>query len=207
MKLYWSSRSPYVRKVMVVAHETGLAAQIACERVVVSAYLPNTDVLPVNPLGKIPTLMLDDGTAIYDSRVICEYLDGLGDNPPLFPPAGPARIRALTWQAQGDGMLDLLIARLYEERVREVGQRSDKLLTSIAGKLAASLDAVAGWTAELAAAPFGIGQIALGCALSYMDFRFAGDAWRDGRPAMADWHAGFAARPSVIATEHADAYS
>ena len=95
MKLYWSSRSPYVRKVMVVAHEAGLAEQIELERVVVSAYLPNTELLTTNPLGKIPTLVLDDGTAVYDSRVICEYLDGLHQGPRLFPQAGPERLQAL----------------------------------------------------------------------------------------------------------------
>tara|TARA_R110002167_G_scaffold266634_3_gene473352 strand:+ start:365 stop:982 length:618 start_codon:yes stop_codon:yes gene_type:complete len=205
MKLYWSSRSPYVRKVMVVAHEVGLAQDIERERVVVSAYLPNTEMLPQNPLGKIPTLLLDDGSAVYDSRVICEYLDSRHDGTPLFPPAGPERLRALTWLALGDGVVDMLIQRLYEERVRDAALRSDKLLTSLMGKLDASLASMNAQAGELAAAPFGIGQIAIGCALSYMDFRFADDGWRDGRAELADWHAEFSLRPSAVATAHVDA--
>ncbi len=205
MKLYWSSRSPYVRKVMVAAHECGLADRIECERTLVSAYRPNIAMLPINPLGKIPTLILDDGSAVYDSRVICEYLDSLHDGTPLFPRTWPERLQALRWHAFGDGMLDVLIARLSEERLREPQQRSDTLLTSFAGKLTASLDAWNGMVNALRATPFGIGQIAIGGALSYIDFRFAGDAWRDGRSALADWHAGFSARPSVEATAHVDA--
>ena len=85
MKLLWSSRSPFVRKVMVAAHEVGLADRIRTERVVVAANKPNADVMAVNPLNKIPTLVLDDGTVLYDSRVICEYLDTLHDGPKLFP--------------------------------------------------------------------------------------------------------------------------
>ncbi len=90
MKLYWSSRSPFVRKVMVAAHEVGVAGRIATERVVVSAAAPNAAVMAVNPLNKIPTLVLEDGTALFDSRVICEYLDTLHDGPRLFP-TGPGR--------------------------------------------------------------------------------------------------------------------
>lgn len=204
MKLYWSSRSPYVRKVMVVAHEAGLAEQIELERVVVSAYLPNTELLTTNPLGKIPTLVLDDGTAVYDSRVICEYLDGLHQGPRLFPQAGPERLQALRWLALGEGVVDMLIQRLYETRVREDGQRSDKLLTSLAGKLTASLDVMEGLASKLADVPFGIGQIAIGSALSYWDFRFDDD-WRQDRKALGRWHEAFSARPSVVETAHVDA--
>lgn len=205
MKLYWSSRSPYVRKVMVVAHEGGLAERIELERVVVSAYLPNTELLASNPLGRIPTLILDDGSALYDSRVICEYLDGLHDGPRLFPQDVAGRLRALRWLALGEGLVDTLILRLYETRVREEAQRSEKLLTASAGKVAAALDAMNAMAGELAAAPFGIGQIAVGAALSYADFRFADETWRDGRAALADWYSTFERRPSVSATAHVDA--
>lgn len=205
MKLYWSSRSPYVRKVMVTAHECGLVDQIEREAIVVSAYLPNTEMLPQNPLGKIPTLILDDGNVVYDSRVICEYLDNQHDGSPLFPRTWPERLEALRLQATGDGMLDMLIMRLSEERAREPAQRSDKLLSALLGKLGASLDALNADAATLQAFPFSIGQIAIGSALAYMDFRFADDNWRENRAALADWHATFSARPSVIATEHIDA--
>ena len=95
MKLYWSSRSPFVRKVMVCAHECGLAARIECVRTLVMMTRPNPDLLPVNPLGKIPTLVLDDGSALYDSTVICEYLDSLHGGSRLFPESGPARWTAM----------------------------------------------------------------------------------------------------------------
>jgi glutathione S-transferase len=205
MKLYWSSRSPYVRKVMVTAHECGLADQIEREAIVVSAYLPNTDMLKKNPLGKIPTLILDDDSAVYDSRVICEYLDNQHDGSPLFPRTWPERLEALRFQATGDGMLDMLIMRLYEDRVRNDAQRSEELVGALQGKLSASLDSLDTAVATLQKLPFGIGHIAIGSALSYMDFRFADDNWRENRTALAQWHGTFRARPSVIATEHIDA--
>ncbi len=206
MKLYWSSRSPYVRKVMIAAHETGLVDRLDCQRVVVSAFAENEEVRAVNPLGKIPTLVLEDGMALYDSPVICEYLDGLHDGKKLFPPSGRARFEALRWLALGDGMLDMLLARMYEERTRTEEQRSAKLQAAIAVKLASCLDALDGMAPALTKAPFGIGHIAIGCALGYLDFRFADDNWRTTKPALAAWHRSFTARPSVVATEPVDVY-
>ncbi len=205
MKLYWSSRSPYVRKVMITAHECGLADRIECTPIVVSAFTPNAELLPLNPLGKIPTLVLEDGSAIYDSRVICEYLDSQHDGTPLFPREWPERLHALRWQSLGDGMLDMLLARLYEERAREAAHRSDKLISSLMRKLTAGLDALEAAVNKLHESPFGIGQIAIGSALSYLGFRFDDDAWRTHRPALAAWHAGFSKRASVVATKHVDA--
>jgi glutathione S-transferase len=206
MKLYWSSRSPYVRKVMMAAHETGLVDKLDCQRVVVSAFAENTDMLPVNPLGKIPTLILDDGTAIYDSPVICEYLDGLHGGQKLFPPSGMARFTALKWLALGDGMLDMLLARMYELRTRTDEQRSQKLLDAIAVKQKTCLDALDAMAADLTKTPVNIGHLAIGCALGYLDFRFGDDDWRKERPALAAWHAAFKQRPSVVATEPEDVY-
>src|SRR5215470_18019403 len=165
MKLHWSPRSPYVRKVMVVAHELGLAHQIKTVRTVVGGSKPHLELMRENPLGKIPTLVLEDGTIIYDSPVICEYLDTLHDGPKLFP-AWPERLVALRRLALGDGMLDIALAWL-SERFRP------------------------------AADPLTIGHIAIGIALSYLDFRFDDLRWRDGRPHLAAWHATFNARASV----------
>jgi glutathione S-transferase len=206
MKLYWSSRSPYVRKVMIAAHETGLVDRLDCERVVVSAFAENTDMLKVNPLGKIPTLIMEDGTALYDSPVICEYLDTLHDGPKLFPADGPARFAALRWLALGDGLLDMLLARMYEVRTRTDEQRSQKLLDAIAVKQKSCLDALEAMAPDLADAPVNIGHIAIICALGYLDFRFGDDDWRAGRPALAAWQKAFAERPSVVATEPEDVY-
>ena len=109
MKLHWSPRSPFVRKVMVAAHELGLADRIDRVRTVVRMTQPNADLLPDNPLSKIPTLVLADGTVLIDSVVICEYLDALAGGGKLFPPSGPERWTALARHALGNGLLDILI--------------------------------------------------------------------------------------------------
>ena len=125
MKLLWSSRSPFVRKVMVAAHEVGVADRISTEQVVVSANKPNPDVMAINPLNKIPTLVLQDGTTLYDSRVICEYLDSLHDGPRLLPADQVVRWSVLRRQALGDGLLEVLILRLVE-RARPEQTQSEK---------------------------------------------------------------------------------
>src|SRR5215831_13441620 len=118
MKLHWSPRSPFVRKVMIVAHERGLVDRLTCARTVAAMTTPHPELMRDNPLSKIPTLVLDDGTALYDSPVICEYLDALDGKPQLFPPDGKRRILALRRQALGDGYLDLLVLT-RNERLRE----------------------------------------------------------------------------------------
>ncbi len=204
MKLFWSSRSPFVRKVMVTAHEVGLAQRIRTQRVVVGANNPNPEVMAVNPLNKIPTLMLAEGTALYDSRVICEYLDTLHAGPKLFPADPTARFSALRRQALGDGLMEVILLRLGEQ-ARPPQSQSEKHLAAYRHKIAATLgrlDAEAdGLQDQLT-----IGHIAIACALSHLDFRFAADDWRAGRARLARWHAGFASRPSMQATEYVDAY-
>jgi len=201
MKLHWSPRSPFVRKVMVVAHELGLADRITCVRTVAATTKPHAELMRDNPLSKIPTLVLDDGTVIYDSPVICEYLDGLSGAPKLHPAEPKARLVALRRQALGDGFLDLLVL-LRDERLR--ANPSEVHKASAAARKAAVIDALDREADALAAAPFGIGHIAIGCALSYLDFRYADEDWRKAHPRIAAWHAGFAARPSMRATEPVD---
>jgi glutathione S-transferase len=201
MKLHWSPRSPFVRKVMVFAHELGLTDRIFCVRTVAATTKPHTALMQDNPLSKIPTLILDDGTVIYDSPVICEYLDGLSGAPKLHPAEPKARLVALRRQALGDGFLDLLVL-LRDERLR--ANPSDAHKASAAARKAAVLDSLEREADALAAAPFGIGHIAIGCALSYLDFRYTDEDWRKDHPRIANWHAGFAARPSVRATEPVD---
>lgn len=202
MRLHWSSRSPFVRKVMVVAHETGLADRIERIPTVVALTKQDPAVLQRNPLGKIPTLILEDGRALYDSVVICEYLDGLGGDARLFPAAGPERVEALRRQALGNGTMDFLLLWRGELGRAAPDQR---IIDGFEAKLAAVLAALEAEAAELAAGPFDIGRVAIGCALSYLDFRWPESGWRAAHPALAAWHAGFAARPSVRATEHVDA--
>ncbi|MXP65214.1 glutathione S-transferase [Roseomonas sp. M0104] len=203
MKLHWSPRSPFVRKVMVAAHELGLAGRIETVRTVVRMDTPNPALLPDNPLSKIPTLVLEDGTALFDSLTICEYLDDLAGGD-LFPRSGAARWQALTWQSLGNGLLDLLVL-WRNERDKPEARQTPALLESFDRKANATLDRLEGMAGALEAVRFGVGHIAIGCALSYLDFRFAAWNWREGRPQLAAWHATFDARPSVRATEIVDA--
>jgi len=202
MQLFWSSRSPFARKVMVAAHEVGIADRIEARRVVVGANNPNPEVMAVNPLNKIPTLVLDDGAALYDSRVICEYLDTLHEGPKLLPTEPALRWSALRQQALGDGLMEVIVLRLGEQN-RPPPTQSEKHLAAYRLKIAATLDRL---EADGLRDPLHIGHIAIACALSHLDFRFAADDWRKGRPGLARWHAGFARRPSMQATEYADAY-
>ena len=204
MKLFWSSRSPFVRKVMVAAHEVGLADRIRTERVVVAANKPNPDVMAKNPINKIPTLVLDDGSALYDSRVICEYLDTLHDGPRLIPATGAARWTALRRQALADGLMETVVLRLGE-RGRAKEMQSQSHLESYGLKIAAALDRLERERLEPGGPP-DIGEIAIGCALAHLDFRFGAEDWRAGRLQLAAWYAAFAGRPSMRVTEYADVY-
>lgn len=205
MKLFWSSRSPFVRFVMVVAHEKGLADAISHERVVVAAASPNADVMAHNPLNKLPTLVLDDGDALYDSRVICEYFDTVGSGPKLIPETGPQRWQTLRREALGIGLLDLLVAWLPERR-KPTEQQNAELNEALATKLQATLAVLEREAASLTDEAFDAGQAAIGSALGYADFRYADLNWRDGHPALAKWYEQVHNRPSFQATEHADVY-
>lgn len=203
MKLHWSPRSPYVRKVMLSAHELGLHSLIEKQRTPVAMSSVNMDLRADNPLNKIPTLVLDDGLAIFDSYVICEYLDDLAGGGRLIPAKGRARLEALRMHALASGLLDLLILG-RNERDRPAGQRSDAHMAAFLDKRLATiarLDEEAGWLETTA---FGIGHVAVGCALSYADFRFSAEPWRPHAPRLAQWHQGFEARPSAQATQFAD---
>jgi glutathione S-transferase len=201
MKLHWSPRSPFVRKVMIVAYERGLLDRLKCVRTVAAMTTPHVELMRDNPLSKIPTLVLDDGSALYDSPVICEYLDALDGKPQLFPTAREPRLIALRRQALGDGFLDLLVLA-RNERLRD--EPSQAHLTSTAVRTAAVLDSLEHEADALAASGFDIGHIAIGCALSYLDFRFAQEDWRKDHARLTIWHAVFAARASVEATRPVD---
>ncbi|MFM9938466.1 MAG: glutathione S-transferase family protein [Hyphomicrobiaceae bacterium] len=205
MKLFWSSRSPFVRKVMVAAHETGLAGRIEQVRTVVAPTKPNADVMALNPLNKLPTLIRDDGRPLYDSRVIVEYLDTLHQGQKLFPTAGEARFEALRLQALGDGVLDFLLLGL-SERARPEPQQSPELKTALDVKFATAFDALEREAPAFSKSPITIGHLAVGCVLGYADFRYAAKNWRQGRPALTEFATTMLARPSYKATEHADVY-
>ena len=201
MKLHWSPRSPYVRKVMIAAHETGVIDRLTRVRTVAAMTTPHVELMADNPLSKIPTLVLDDGSSLYDSVVICEYFDSLHDGPKLFPAEPEAHWTALRRHALGNGLLDILIFWRFE-RLRE--HPAQVYLDAYAVKYSATLNALEHAAAAIAAAPFGIGHIAIGGALSYSDFRFADIDWRRDHPGLAEWHGAFSQRPSVRATEFAE---
>ena len=182
MKIAYSAASPYVRKVLACAIARGLNDKI--ERWKVGTTDPA--LLPVNPLSKVPSLITDDGMSLYDSPVICEYLDSLGSAPKLFPAPGPARWKALTQQALGDGILDATQPRRREIALpQDEGRQSYIALQQ--GKVVRSLDVLekeADSLGELTT----IGEIAIGCALGYLDFRYANEPWRPGHPKLAAWY-------------------
>jgi glutathione S-transferase len=196
MKLHWSPRSPFVRKVMIFAHEVGLAGRIEPIRTVVAMSQANRDLLKVNPVGKIPTLITDEGEALFDSTVICEYLDSLHNGARYFPQAPRERWRALRWHALGDNMLDNLIV-WRNESLRPGTQQSPEMLAAFEAKIRSSLAFLDAEAAALGKAPIGIGHVGIATALGYLDFRFAGLAWRDGHPGLAAWYETFSQRPSI----------
>lgn len=201
MKLYWSSRSPYVRKVMIAAHELGLAERLEPIPVVVALAQLNATVMAHNPLNKIPTLLTDDGQTLSESVVICEYLDALAGTPRLFPAAPAARWPALRWHALGNGLLDILLP-WRTERLR-TDPRAD-VIAALAAKTTATLAVLETEADRLAAAPIAIGHVGVAAALGYLDFRFPDLTWRDGHPRLTAWYATFAQRPSMRATEAHD---
>ncbi len=200
LTLHWSPKSPYVRKVMVCAHELGMVPQLTLVRSVAAMLKPNPAIMAVNPLSKIPTLVREDGLVLFDSVVICEYLDTLAGGS-LFPAVGDARWQALRWHALGDGLLDALILWRNE---RERAAPLAPLLDAFEVKTRACLQLLDAEAAALAAAPFSIGQITVGCALGYLDYRFDTFGWRAQAPRLAAWFAGLCERPSFQATQPAD---
>jgi len=203
MLLHWSPRSPFVRKVMIAAHECGLADRVETVRTVVAASQPNTELMKENPQSRLPTLRVADGTVVYDSPVICEYFDMLAGGGKLLPQAFSERLVALRRQSLGDGMLDtLLIWR--GEVTRPPAQQSIKHMQAWRLKTNVSVDALEEEADALGASQFSIGHVALGVALGYIDFRFPELKWREGHPKLAAWHAAFEARPSAKANTPVD---
>lgn len=199
LTLFHSHNSPYVRKVTVLAQELGIADEIVHVTSAGSALDPGTMPVAENPLGKVPTLTRPDGGALYDSRVICRYLDARAGGRSY--PAPPRLWDALTLEATGDGILDAALAMVYEDRLRPEEIRFAPYVEGQWRRIERTLDTLeARWMAYLAG-PLCIGQISLGCALGYLDFRLDARDWRKGRAALSDWHARFAARESYIATQ------
>ena len=198
MTLHWSPRSPYVRKVMIVAHELGLSDRVNCVRTVVGGTEPHMELMKENPFGKIPTLVLEDGTVLYDSPVVCEYLDSLHTGQKLYPQAGAERFTALRRHALGSGMIDTGLL-LLGERFRPEEHRSQAHVDIWTLKLRSAVTALEREADAIAATPFTIGHVAIGVALGYLDFRFDQLQWREDHSRLAAWYVAFQKRPSVQA--------
>lgn len=197
MQLFTNPASPFCRKVEVVLHETG--QWDAVEKTAAAGHPTDTGTMPlaVNPIGKIPVLVRDDGPAIYDSRVITRYLDhrfkaGLYPESRLWD--------VLTLEATGDGIAEAALLMIYEVRSRPEDKRHADYVEAHWAKVTRALDALEERWIGLLEGPLNAGQIAVGCALGYLDFRHPGRDWRAGRPALAAWSARFAERPSMVAT-------
>ncbi|MGH8180416.1 MAG: glutathione S-transferase N-terminal domain-containing protein [Steroidobacteraceae bacterium] len=197
MQLYFNPASPYVRKVRVTAHELGLSDEIELISVTLTPVSPHEGVRSSNPIGKIPTLITDDGTAFYDSPVICEYLDALAGGNRIFPPVGAARWTALRRQAIADGIMDAAVLTRYEEAVRPKELRWQAWADGQLLKVRTALDAL---ELEDLEGVFDIGTISIACALGYLDLRFANEGWRKSRPRLAAWATAMGQRPSLADT-------
>jgi glutathione S-transferase len=199
MKLFHSHTSPYVRKVMVVLHETGQVDDVTLDSVMTTPYDPAESLNAENPLAKLPALVRPDGGTLFDSRVICAFFDARA-NAGLLP-QGAGRWDTLTLEALGDGILDSALSMTYEARMRPAEKQhaewSDGQWTKIKNACAALNTR---WMDHLNG-PLDMGQIAVACALSYVDFRHDARGWRKGNDALADWFAIFNARPSMVATQ------
>ncbi len=198
MKLMYSPTSPYVRKVMVVAVEKGLDKKIEKITAATTPVSPNPDVMAQNPLAKVPTLKAD-GLSLYDSPVICEYLDSRSKKKAFFPAKGKARFNALRQQALGDGLLDAALLVRYEITLREEPMRNAAWHEAQMKKIRSALDQMEREAGSLKGS-LTIGHVTFACALGYLDFRFADEGWRNGRKKLAAWYDKFAQRPSMKAT-------
>ncbi len=200
MLLFSSITSPFVRKVLVVARETGLEGRLELRPVVNSPVAPDETLGRSNPLGKVPALVLEGGETLFDSRVICEYLDSLHGGRRLLPEGGAERWRALRLHALADGAVEAGLLMRYEQLLRPEAQRSAAWSEGQARKAIAAFDALEteapGWPAE-----FDFGQIAVACAMGWFEFRKPIGDLRAGRPQLSAWYERVSERPSMRATE------
>jgi len=199
MKLLGSDASPYVRKVRVVMSEKRIESHY--ERV--DVWAADSPLSQVNPLGKVPCLIMDDGGPVFDSRVIVEYLDNLTPVSRLIPPGGRERVEVRTWEALADGLLDAAIAIRQEQTQRPESLRSASVIARQMGKIDAALAMMSNWLGDKSwctEGKYSLADIALGCALGYLEFRFPQLDWRQRFPNLGAHADRLFARPSFIET-------
>ncbi|WP_085636889.1 MULTISPECIES: glutathione S-transferase family protein [unclassified Pseudomonas] len=200
MTLFHNTLSPFVRKIMVLLHETGQQNRMALHDCVLSPVSPDAALNHDNPLGKIPALRLADGNVIHDSRVILDYLDHQHVGNPLIPRDGSARWRRLTLASMADGIMDAAVTVRYEQALRAPEKHWEEWLDAQRDKIRRTLallerDAIAELTSH-----FDVAAISLACALGYLDLRFPDMDWRTANPQLANWYFEVSQRPSMIAT-------
>ncbi|XAH24862.1 glutathione S-transferase [Xylophilus sp. GW821-FHT01B05] len=205
MKLLFAPTSPFVRKVMVCAHLTGQADRIELLDSTAHPVRRDPRIAAHNPLAKVPTLILEDGQSLYDSRVICEYLARRSDTGQLFPASGAARWTALARQAMGDGLLDAALLARYELTARPAEFQWPTWREALLTKVTACLALIEAIASDLSTDKPTIGEITIGCSLGYLDFRFPELDWRTQCPNAARWNEAFQALPAMQATHPYDA--
>ena len=192
MKIAYSPNSPYVRKAMACA----IIRNVAIDKWIPAA--GSGELAATNPLSKVPTLVTDDGEILYDSPVICEYLDSVGPAPKLFPPAGPARWKALQLMALGDGIMDACQPRRREIALPQDAGRIEYIATQRA-KVDRAIAVLEAEADELGALTT-IGEVTIGCALGYLDFRYANEPWRGPAPKLTAWYDRVSKLPALAQT-------
>ncbi|MFQ6546784.1 glutathione S-transferase [Aestuariibius sp. 2305UL40-4] len=198
MQLLTADASPFARKVRVLIREANLLDAVEEVPVMTGPTAPDPTVVAANPLGKIPTLLRSDGPAIYDSRVITRFLNDHAATG--FYPANRLW-DVLTLEATADAMMEASVLRVYEGRVRPEGMRSEDWLEAQKGKADRALSVIEARWMSLMEGPLHMGQIAVGCALGYLDLRFPDEDWRGSNPTLAAWAASFAEREAMDATQ------
>jgi len=199
MKLAYSPASPYVRKVMILLHETGQLDDVELVEGSGTPLEPNAETVQKNPIGKIPALERPDGATLYDSRVICAFLDDRAGGK-LYP-SGSRRWETLTLEATGDGIMDAALLMTYEGRLRPEEKRMDAFVDAQFAKVSQACAALnTRWMSHLAG-PLDMGQVAVACALAYVDFRHGHRDWRTGHDALATWFAKFSESDAMQATK------
>lgn len=197
MKLYYAPASPFVRKVSIVAIETGLEKSI--ERIGTNPWQAEEALTSENPLSKIPTLITDDGLVLYDSCVICEYLDSLHSGEKIIPESGEARWQVLRLQALADGLLDSGILRL-REKMRPEQEYSPDWDVMQKGAVERALNQLEQSISSWDKTALNLGSVTVAVALAWLDFRFPDEDWRLNRSKLSAWYELFSKRPSMLET-------
>ncbi len=199
MKLYYSETSPFARKVRVLAHEIGIASQI--EIITINPWDTTSGLAQFNPLNQVPTLITDDNLALYDSTVICEYLDNLHNGEKRIPVDFNERLAMQKLQALANGMMNAAILQVMEVLRRPVELRWKDWIELHRTMRNNGLQELESTINQWSATPFNLGQITVACCLGYFDFRLAAEEWRTAYPQLANWYAEIAQRPAMQATQ------